>query len=596
MMPHKPLPATAAAVLLLVASLNADPPVTPPPPPLPTISDAQRTFLSRVARRTIRDAMLARPSYEPEYIPDELRGVDAEVVVRLRERGFLRDAGVGGPGPISVAVRDAAVAAVHSLAGEKNGNLDLAGEMLVEIEIIGPPEPINIDVDWTEPRAIDPFIEPGVHGFIFRSKTQVRRFCPTEIFTSDMIVADALKSMAQQIGGTRQNVADVQLYRFRTLHWYEEKSGTAIVSLHRGLTVLPPAAVTRENLSAGIDRLAEYMAYRQTAGGLFSYQYECGADVYTPEDNLVRQAGAVAAMAWHARASGKSASLAAADAGIRWLLGWKKNVEDPKDVSFIATPDGANKLGVTALTCIALARHPNPAQYAEERRRLVNGMVLLQRPSGLFATAFPPAQDFSAQDYFPGEALVAMALHYELTPDARVLEAFDRAIAFYRDRFQQSPSPAFVPWQVQAYCVLAKHSKRQDYTQYVFELTDWLVAQQLTPANCSWPEMWGGVAAYQEGRAGVATAAYLEGLADALVLARDVGDVERARRYEQAVRLAARFVMQLQVRPEEAYFVRSPQDAVGGIRTSPSLNLLRIDHSQHALVGLIKAREALFPQ
>ena len=52
--------------------------------------------------------------------------------------------------------------------------------------------------------------------------------------------------------------------------------------------------------------------------------------------------------------------------------------------------------------------------------------------------------------------------------------------------------------------------------------------------------------------------------------------------------------MQLQFRPEEAYFVRSPQDAIGGIRTSPSLNLLRIDHCQHALVGLIKARQVLF--
>jgi hypothetical protein len=66
-------------------------------------------------------------------------------------------------------------------------------------------------------------------------------------------------------------------------------------------------------------------------------------------------------------------------------------------------------------------------------------------------------------------------------------------------------------------------------------------------------------------------------------------------RYEQVVRAATRFVMQLQVRPEEAYFIRSPQDAVGGIRTGPALNLLRIDHCQHALIGLIKAREALFP-
>ena len=81
-----------------------------------------------------------------------------------------------------------------------------------------------------------------------------------------------------------------------------------------------------------------------------------------------------------------------------------------------------------------------------------------------------------------------------------------------------------------------------------------------------------------------------------MTLAREVKDQKRTRRYESLVRDAARFVMQLQIRPEEAYFIRSPQDAVGGIRTTPSLNLLRIDHCQHALVGLIKARKVLFPE
>ncbi len=54
-------------------------------------------------------------------------------------------------------------------------------------------------------------------------------------------------------------------------------------------------------------------------------------------------------------------------------------------------------------------------------------------------------------------------------------------------------------------------------------------------------------------------------------------------------------VMQLQVKPDEAYFIRSHQDAIGGIRTAPSLNLLRIDHCQHALVALMKARRVLYP-
>jgi hypothetical protein len=213
----------------------------------------------------------------------------------------------------------------------------------------------------------------------------------------------------------------------------------------------------------------------------------------------------------------------------------------------------------------------------------------------MFVTAFPPAEQINAQEYFPGEALLALAIEYERQPTAEILEAFDRAVGFYRAFFRSSPSPSFVPWQVQAFARMAEQTKRLDYAQYVFELSDWLAAHQLDSSNCPWPELWGGVAAYQPGRAGVATATYLEGFTDALKLARGVGDRDRADRYERVVRNAARFVMQLQVRPEEAYFIRSPQDAIGGIRTSPALNLLRIDHCQHALIGLGKARQVLYP-
>ena len=201
-----------------------------------------------------------------------------------------------------------------------------------------------------------------------------------------------------------------------------------------------------------------------------------------------------------------------------------------------------------------------------------------------------------SQDYFPGEALLAIAAHYDSDPTATVLDAFNRAIGYYREHFREKPSPAFVPWQVQAFAKMARQTKRGDYSKFVFELTDWLAAKQLTAANCEWPELWGGIAAYQADRVGVSTASYLEGFADALALAQMLGDNERAARYEKLVRGAARFVMQLQIRPEEAYFIRSPRDAVGGIRTNPSLNLLRIDHCQHALIALIKTRGVLYPK
>ena len=558
----------------------------------PDISESNRHFLSRLVRRALQDSVRGRPIYQPSYVPASLKGMELEVVVRLRQRGYLRGDGVSGPAPLAEATRDAALAALGAVGPEAAAGI--VNDLLIEIEVVGSAEPIDFDGDWTEPRAVDPFIEPGVHGVVFQSRSVRRRFCPSEIYTSDYIVAEALKTMAQQIQAAKSQIVDMKLYKFRTAHWYEARSGAPIVSLHRGLTLVPPSAVTAEGIDKTIARIADYMAYRQLKSGLYSYLYRPSRDAYDDGDNHVRQAGALAGMAIHASWSGKSASRAAADMGIRAMTRWLADVPSLDDGAFIATPDGEHKLGVTALTCIALARHPDPSAHEAIRRKLIKGMLWLQRPSGMFITAFPPAERLSGQEYYPGEALLAMAMHYELQPQADVLDAFDRAIAYYRATFRGDPAPPLMPWQVQAFAIMAEQTKRRDYVDYVFELCDFLADKQLVEGNCEWPEMWGGIAAYQAGRAGVSTAAYLEGFVDGLKLARQVGDSARATRYERVVRAASRFVMQLQIRPEEAYFIRSPQDAVWGIRTSPSLNLLRIDHDQHALVGLIKARDVLF--
>ncbi len=552
-------------------------------------------FLMRVARRTLIDLTEGRPPYKPGYVPKALRSLDRDAIVRLRTGGFLFAAGSAGSPSLALAVRDAALVAGRGVLDQDDTARGLLVDPLIEIEVVGKAQLLPVKGDWTQPGAVDDFVEPGVHGLLLVGRNIKHRFCPSEQITSGTVLPDALKRLAQKTHGSAQQLSDTQLFRFRTLHWYQPSTGAAIVTLQRGMTVVPAKAVSPDGLNRTIERLAEYLIYRQLDSGLFTYEYDAPANRYSTDDNLVRQIGATLAICLHARSSGRSASRAACDLAVRVHLRGLRELDGDEDKAFIATADHANKLGVTALFCLALATHPDADRFVETRRRLVNGMRALQRPSGMFVTAFPPAIDAGAQDYFPGEALLAMARQYHDEPTGELLDAFDRAIAFYRDYFRERQSPAFIPWQVQAYAAIAEPTQRGDYVEFVYELTDWLIDRQLTPDNCAWPELYGGLATYKSDRAGIATASYLEGMCDALSMTRRRGDVARAKRYETAVRRAARFVMQLQVRPEEAYFVRSPQDAVWGVRTAPSLDLLRIDHVQHALVSLIKTRDVLFP-
>ncbi len=594
---HKLVPTFAhhPVALLLALAPGVGAATTPVQPGhVVSLDAAQRAYLARTARRTITDAVRGLPTYQPSFVPHALAEARAEVIVRLRHAGYLLASASAGLDEITQATRDAALTTAQIWIKRYDHPADLLDALLIEVEVVGPPEPVPAQVDWTKPRALDPFIEPGVHGIVLQGPTVHKRFTPTELITSDMVLADALKSIAQKTHSLAADITKTRLMRFRTAHWYQAKPGASVVSLHRGMTLVPPESVSAAGLDRAIETLGDYMIYRQQPSGLFTYQYEPAWNRYVDEENLVRQVGATMAMSKYARTSQREAALSAANAGIKFHLRGLRTVPGRPDAAYIATGDKRNKLGVTALLCLAIAEHPHAEPYADTRRSLIAGMLILQRPSGMFLTAFPPAREIGAQDYFPGEALLAMASHYEHEPSAEVLDSLDSAIRFYRDYFRNRPSPAFVPWQVQAYTKIARHSKRREYVDYVFELTDWLADKQLTQSNCEWPDLWGGIASYQPGRAGVSTASYLEGFADALALARETGDTSRAKRYEKLVRGAARFVLQLQFRKEEAYFVRSLKDTVGAIRTSPSLNLLRIDHCQHALLALIKTRRVLF--
>ena len=84
------------------------------------------------------------------------------------------------------------------------------------------------------------------------------------------------------------------------------------------------------------------------------------------------------------------------------------------------------------------------------------------------------------------------------------------------------------------------------------------------------------------------TGAYLEGLTDALALARMTGEHGRARVYERAVSRGLRPLRQLQFRDErDAFYVSKRERVIGAIRTEAYDNSVRIDSAAHALAAAV---------
>lgn len=565
-----------------------------PQPPVPSIAPADQRFLTWAARRALEEKVAIRPPHHLTYRPATLADLNCQMAVTLRLGGFRRGVGVSPRLPVCEAVRQAALAALDD--AERHGKVDAATftRLRIEMEAIGDVSPAPTIPSWSSLQSYRS-MQRGVHGLVVRFMEAQAALRPSEFIADNTSFQEAVETFAQRANPGGEGVEARFVSWFRTAHWCELTPAGEVIELRRGLVVLPPQAVTRDGLAAAIEGVAEYMIYRQRPSGEFAYQYDPSDDVYRDEVSDVRQAGCAWSLALLARDSGGSAALISADRSLQMLNPRVTKLEGIDDAAFLRATEGSSKLGATALMALALSEHPQAVQHRALRQRLLAAMLWLHTPSGRFITIFPPSLEETGQDYAPGQALLALARVFEEEPRADIAKSFELALPFCRDYFRKTPAPAFAGWQSQAFARMARLTQRREYADFAFEMADWLSAQQLDERNCEWPELHGAIDAYGDGDVGVATASCLEAFTEALLLARVLEDERRAERYESAVRGAARFVLQLQFRREEAFYVRSPRDCVGGVRAAPWDNRIRIEQCAHALRALLRARAVLFP-
>ncbi len=604
---------TATAVLTVAAITRAE---LPPPAPAPEVSDLDQSYLLRAVRRATEAAASGRAEYRPPFVPEGMRSRFCRAAVTLRRGGRLQGVGSSAPRQIVEACLEAARTAAADPRFQAGDRTKTLRACTIGIELIGEIQELGTPLD--EDAKLRDAVEPGIDGLGLHLGD--RELCLTP---GDMI-AYGLLSMSGAVTTRRYKVypaavwlrkrgrelvgehptegvipSEWRTFRFRTTHFVEREPGGPPVSLRRGVVPVEPEAVTAQALDDAIDRLGRYLHYRQISTHLFSYEYLPATDEYSPEDSIVRQAGALWGLARYARWSGRKDVLDATTNGLRQLGRVTMSLAGNPDLLFLGSFGAINPVELTAQYTLALVNHTDDKQFANARSKFVAGMITLQQKGGMLREVYPPGDPMPnpvAQAGGPGLALLAMARWHDQTgaKNKRIPKVFENAFAFYRKLFRGQPMVALAAWQSQAYAVMARLTHNDDYAAYVYELTDRVAEQQLTKAGGAEIELRGGIVETSPGLPGFGTGACLQGFADALELARHRGDGRRAERYEALVRRATRFVMQLMVRPEECYYILSPKDAVDGVRTTLIDPRLRIDNCQHALIGLMKAREALF--
>ena len=165
---------------------------------------------------------------------------------------------------------------------------------------------------------------------------------------------------------------------------------------------------------------------------------------------------------------------------------------------------------------------------------------------------------------------------------------------YYRDYFWNNPNPAFVPWHTQAATILFRLTGDSTLRDYIFDMNDWLLPHQQWGGTLDldyWGRFYSPDKPYGNPHAS-ATGVYLEGLVDALVLAREIGDERRAEAYDRAIQRGIRSMAQLQYQDEiDAFYVLKKDRVIGAVRTESANNEIRIDNLQHGLMALLKYRD-----
>jgi len=440
----------------------------------------------------------------------------------------------------------------------------------------------------------------GLTGMEIAHGGQVARIPPTGILARNWRFRRALElHLAEMAVSTEDFFRTGRLRAFAGRQYLlPGMSDGRPVELYRGSTLVDPTrSIDRERTSELADGIGRWMLRNQRADGSLPYKYWPSRGSQSPADNAIRRFLATLAMFRLAGLRKNSELHAAAARNLRFNL--HRYFRPTGDGHGVIVELAGAKLGAAAVAGLAILANPAKDEFSEPLMMLSRAIEAMAHPDLGFRTFFfPRSRDGDNWNFYSGEALLYWAEATRLglpgAPTAeRCMAAFRRCRAIHRQR----RNPAFVPWHTQACVSLFATTGRQEFADFAFEMSDWLLPMQQWDDRLP-PDLAGRF--YNPRRPdfgpphAASTGAYLEGFADALALARVTGNDTRAIHYERALARGLRSLRQLQFRDHrDAFYVSRKQRVLGALRTEVYDNAIRVDSVAHASLAAVKVLKPL---
>lgn len=440
----------------------------------------------------------------------------------------------------------------------------------------------------------------GLVGMEIAYKGEVYRVAPTRMLATNRSFKRVLDRFLKQRNASASEFTDHGSLRAFSARQFLLFSGDQACPtvLFRGAPLVSPTPSESEDRAADLARgIGQWMLENLSPEGALPYKYWPSRGVVSPADNAIRRFLASLSLARLGELRRSAEIREAARRNLRFnLTRYFRNIGQGRGA--IVEPTGA-KLGAAAIAALAILESPASGEFLPELHMLTAGVnSLADKDRGFRTFFFPPERDGDNWNFYSGEALLFWAEAIRRgTRSAPTLEHWAATFACCRTRHYEARNPAFVPWHTQACASLFKQTGRREYADFALEINDWLLSMQQWD---DWPELppdlWGRFYDPKRPEFGpphaASTGAYLEGLADAMRVAREIGDEAHTAAYECAIARGLRSLRQLQFRgPTDAFYISRRERVMGALRTEAYDNAVRIDSASHALAAAVKILE-----
>ena len=525
-----------------------------------TINEAH--FLTEKLR-DFADGQIEKEAFIKE-IPSNLAGRKVGLAVSVFRKGELKDIAFSSAKELSSSIKEI----LSTIRPVKDGKSS------IELSIIHS----GLKVSASNHVIISKMRENM--GFSINKDGKSAAILPTQISRKQFGDATGLlRQLSIDAGLSEDAWKGAEITAFMTQDFVLADDMTETKELAYSRTVVPVDSVTRDDLVKSVDLAIDWYLNNQLEDGRYMYTFFPSKDFEPNDDWALRNLNGIFVLAEIAKDKKNEKLIASVRKvietfrqalvekdGIKYL-DWKEH----RPVSSIAG---------TAFLLGAMTELYLPA-YKDDMKKMADAIISLQEDNGKLRTDFyRPLRDID-QLYYPGETLLAMIRYYKLSKYEPAKKAVEKAFPFYLEFWDDNKDGPFVPWQIRAYQELYQVSPQKKYADFVFDLMDWMLKRYTLVG----PEA-------GHGRDGAfstqfaSTAVYSEGLSQAYALALEIKDQKRIQIYGKALKGTLGYLLGLQFKEEDTYWMKRPGKVIGATALRPDINELRLDATYHSISAI----------